>query len=144
MTRGDVCSWRRRSFAIPRGREELDQSTRTNVTASSLSSKPFPDVASPARLVLFLFCVCVAKKQASADQSDKTVKDLIWLLYDTSLLTSGFSLDEPTTFAGRIHRLIKLGLSIDEDDAAADEGEDDIPDLDDAEGDEESTMEQVD
>lgn len=43
-----------------------------------------------------------------------------------------------------LKRLIKLGLSIDEDDAAADEGEDDIPDLDDAEGDEESTMEQVD
>lgn len=41
-------------------------------------------------------------------------------------------------------RLIKLGLSIDEDDAAGDDGEDDIPDLDDAEGDEESTMEQVD
>jgi len=41
-------------------------------------------------------------------------------------------------------RLIKLGLSIDEDDEAGDDGEDDIPDLDDAEGDEESTMEQVD
>merc|ERR1712093_817127 len=81
------------------------------------------------------------RKRAEADKSDKTVKDLVLLLFESALLTSGFSLDEPNTFAGRIHRMIKLGLSIDEDDL--EEEEEDMPALEE-DVDEGCRMEEVD
>eukprot|EP00253_Pinus_taeda_P000360 PITA_00360 len=83
------------------------------------------------------------RKRAEADKHDKSVKDLVMLLYETALLTSGFSLEEPNTFAARIHRMLKLGLSIEDD--ASGELDADMPTLEeDASVEEESKMEEVD
>jgi len=86
------------------------------------------------------------RQRAEADKNDKSVKDLVMLLFETALLSSCFSLEDPAVHAQRIHRMIKLGLGIDDDsdevaDAAVDDS--DMPPL---EGDAEdaSRMEEVD
>jgi len=87
------------------------------------------------------------RQRAEADKNDKSVKDLVLLLFETALLSSGFSLEDPAVHAKRIHRMIKLGLGIDEEEDAAEvdaAGDDsDMPPL---EGDAEdaSRMEEVD
>merc|ERR1712059_24745 len=85
------------------------------------------------------------RQRAEADKNDKSVKDLVMLLFETALLSSGFSLEDPALHAQRIHRMIKLGLGIDEteEDVAEVAEESDMPPL---EGDAEdaSRMEEVD
>merc|ERR1719237_252061 len=113
------------------------QALRDNSMGSYMSSKKTLEI-NPDNVIM-----CELRKRAEADKSDKTVKDLVLLLFETSLLTSGFSLDEPHSFGGRIHRMVKLGLSID-DSLDLDEDDGDLPPLEEDLGGEQSRMEEVD
>merc|ERR1712224_383468 len=111
------------------------QALRDNSMSSYMASKKTMEINPKHSIMKEL------KAKAAADKGDKTVKDLVHLPFETSLLTSGFSLDEPATFAGRIHRMTKLGLSIEDDDEPDDVEE--LPPLEE-DGDEGSKMEEVD
>jgi molecular chaperone HtpG len=83
------------------------------------------------------------KEQHTKDENSKTLTDLINLIFESSLISSGFNIEEPATFVNRINNMIKLGLSLDEDDVKDEEGvkEDDDEDEDENE---KSQMEEVD
>jgi len=113
------------------------QALRNNSMGSFMVSKKTLELNPEHPIVVEL------RNKVEKDANDKTVKDLVWLLFETSLLTSGFSLDEPTSFASRIHRMIKLGLSITDDGPTATLEDEEMPDLE-GEGGGDGEMEQVD
>ncbi|XP_067938883.1 heat shock protein HSP 90-alpha-like [Watersipora subatra] len=84
------------------------------------------------------------REKVEADKNDKSVKDLVMLLFETSMMASGFTLEDPQLHASRIHRMVCLGLGIDEDEAAAEEAgaDEDMPALE--EDDDAAKMEEVD
>ena len=114
------------------------QALRDNSTMGYMAAKKQLEINPEHSIVKSL------KERADADKNDKSVKDLVMLLYETSLLASGFSLEDPQIHANRIHRMIKLGLGVDEDEVVEPEAAaEEMPPL---EGDEDdaSRMEEVD
>ncbi|XP_072126764.1 heat shock protein HSP 90-alpha [Mobula birostris] len=117
------------------------QALRDNSTMGYMAAKKHLEINPDHPIVETL------RQKAEADKNDKSVKDLVILLFETALLSSGFSLEDPQTHANRIYRMIKLGLGIDEEDPVMDDAgptsTEEMPPL---EGDDDDTsrMEEVD
>jgi molecular chaperone HtpG len=111
------------------------QALRDNSTATYMISKKTLEINPKHPIIKAL------KEKITQDKNDKTARDLVFLLFDTSLLVSGFSLDDPTKYADRINRMIRLGLSLTDEGPAVEEP---APEAADAGGEGTSAMETVD